>query len=434
VTAHDCVFTLDAVLDERSLSAIRSEVMAVVGGYRAVDDHTFELVGKQPMALFLTKSVGGLPIVPRHIWQSVPLTEWGAAPGATGTAPSMVVGSGPFRFGEWMRGEYLSIARNEDYWVPDLVPVLDTFTWRVFPDTAASLFSLETGETDIGSVPEGQFEDVKASHSELVYVVFDDAGVVNFTMNGDPDRGVFFADQRVRQAMLYALDRDLMIESILNGLGTRADGIYPPPSRAYAPERVTTIYTHDPEHARALLDAAGWRDEDGDGVREKDGVAFRAEILYTEAGPHARQIVTYLQQAWSDVGVELRPAAVAFQILLERQDAGDFDLTLVGYGGLTDDMGLIYRCDAMPPHGYNAARICNPEFDRLNDLSLVELDPMRWRELSIAQGNAANDIAHLGLLWFPRSVVAHHQRVRNLIVNAYTPFPWLSLIWLADGD
>jgi peptide/nickel transport system substrate-binding protein len=434
VTAHDCVFTLDAVLDERSLSGIQSEVVKVVRSYRAVDDQTFELVGRQPMALLIDKSVGGLSIVPRHIWESVPLTEWGSDPGATGADPARVVGSGPFRFGEWVLGDHVSIVRNDDYWVPELVPYLDTFSWQVFPDTGASLISLEVGVTDICSVPEGQLEGFRASHPELIYTIFDNLGWVDFTMNGDPERDSFFVDARVRQAMLYALDRDLIVESILNGVGVRADGIYPPSSRGYAPGRVTTIYDHDPERARALLDAAGWTSEGGDGVREQDGVAFRTEIFYAEAGPNARQVVTYLQQAWRDVGADIQPTAIPFQVLVERQDEGDFELTLIGWGGFLDDQGLLYRCDAFPPHGFNMARICNPEFDRLNDASLVELDPVKRRELLIAQGNAANDIAHLGLLFFNKSVLAHHPRVRNLVVSAHAPFSWLPWVWLTDDD
>jgi peptide/nickel transport system substrate-binding protein len=431
VTAHDCAFTLDAVLDEESLSGIRSEVVKAVRSYRAVDDHTFELVGRQPMALLIDKSVGGLSIVPRHIWKSVPFAEWGSDPGATGADPARVVGSGPFRFGEWVPGDHVSIVRNDDYWVPELVPVLDRFSWQVFRDPDASLFSLEAGETDICFVPPGQFEGLEASHPELTYTIYDDAGWANFTMNGDPERNSLFADTRVRQAMLYALDRDLIVESILNGLGVRADGIYPPPSRGYAPARVTTIYDHDPERAWALLDAAGWVDP-GDGVRERDGASFRTEIFYPEAGPHARQVVTYLQQAWREIGVEIQPTAIPFQALVERHDEGDFELTLLGWGGFLDDQGLLYRCDAFPPHGFNMARICNPEFDRLNDASLVELDPMNRRELVIAQGNAANDIAHLGLLHFTKSIVASQPRVRNLVISAHAPFGWLPWVWLAD--
>ncbi|MDQ3655348.1 MAG: ABC transporter substrate-binding protein, partial [Chloroflexota bacterium] len=211
-------------------------------------------------------------------------------------------------------------------------------------------------------------------------------------------------------------------------------GVYPPPSNAYAPDRVTTIYNHDPDRARSLLDAAGWIDDDGDGVREKDGVTFRTEILYGDAGPYGRQIVTYLQQAWREIGVDVRTKSVPFSVRLERETTGDFEIILLGWAGFRDDLGILYRCDAIPPNGFNIARICNPEFDRLNDESLFELDPDKRRELLIEQGNVVNDSAHLGLLHFTRTVLAAQPRVRNFHANAYQEIwshPWM---WLAGDE
>jgi len=115
VTAHDCAFTLDAVLDVRSLGTFRSDVASVVARYRAIDDHKFELRFRRPTADPFEKSIRGLSILPRHVWQPIPLNEWGAAPGATGADPSQVVGSGPFRFGEWARGQHVTVVRNDDF-------------------------------------------------------------------------------------------------------------------------------------------------------------------------------------------------------------------------------------------------------------------------------------------------------------------------------
>ncbi len=435
VTAHDCVFTLDAVLDESGLSAARSDVAEVVGRYRAIDDHTFELVARRPVAFLLDRSVGGLSIIPKHIWQGIPYADWGAAPGATGSDPAQVIGSGPFRFGEWVREDHVSVVRNDDYWVPDFVPTIDRFTWRALPDANVAVQSLKVGEADICGVPAGQYNVMLESHPALTYVVYDDSSWTGFAMNGDPDSGSFFTDPRVRQAMLYALDRDQIVERFLNGLAVRADGIYPPQSTAYAPDRVTTIYNHDPDRARALLEDAGWIDN-GDGLREKEGVTFRTEILYGDAGPYGQQIVTYLQQAWREIGVDVRTTAIPFLVRLERETEGDFEIVLLGFGwsGFGDDVGIVFRCDAVPPHGYNVARICNPEFDRLNDKWLFELDPEKRRELLIEQGNVVNDNAHLGLLHFNKAVVAAQPRVRNFHASAYHGIwshPWM---WIAGDE
>ena len=275
---------------------------------------------------------------------------------------------------------------------------------------------------------------LRDSHPEFSILTHDELGWANYTLNGDPEHLPFFVDARVRQAMLFALDRDAMIESMLDGFGVRADGIYPPPSPAYAPERVTTIYDHDPARARILLDEAGWVDADGDSGREQDGVTFRAEILYAQAHELSRQIVTYLQQAWSEIGLDIQPRAIAFPEMQERQASGDFEVTFHGWGGFLDDQGALYRCDALPPHGFNLQRICNPEFDRLNDASLFELDPVKRRELWIEQGNIVNDGAHLGLLFFRTSTYATQPRVKNFVASPYSTSWPLAWIWLEDTD
>jgi len=432
VTADDCVFTLDAVLDERSLSGIRSIVLREVASYRAVDEHTFELVGKQPIATLLDNSVGGLAIVPRHIWEAIPLDDWGSAPGSTGDDPSQVIGSGPYRFGEWSSEGHVSIVRNDNYWVPEMIPALDEASWLVLPETSAAVQALVAGEVDYCFVPPVEVESLRESNPELTLLAYDSSSWLCYAANGDPDHLPFFVDPRVRQAMLYALDRDAMVATMLGGYGARADGIYPPPSPFWAPERVTTIYGHDPDRARALFDAAGWR-EGTNGVRVKDGVQFRVEMIFVELETLRRQVVTYLQQAWRDVGIEVQPVALEFAILGERLDTGDYAIALAGLG-VSGEQGDLYRCDRLPPNGGNIQRICNPEFDRLNDASLVELDPVKRRELVIEQGNVVNDAATLGLLFFRQATVGARSRLRNFFANDYAQAGALPWIWLAEGE
>ncbi len=433
VTSGDCVFTVDAVLDQRSLSGIQSIFNKVIEGYRAIDDHSFELVARQPIATLLDNSVGSLAILPRHIWEPVPLEEWGAAPGATGTDPSQVIGSGPFRFKEWVRDGYVSIVRNDAYWVPEMIPVIDEFTWRVLPETNATVQALIADEIDFCGVPPVQVEPLRASQPELAFTIYDEYSWEHYIVNDDPERMPFFTDARVRQAMLYALDRDALIDSMLDGYGTRADGIYPPSSMAYAPERVTTIYDFDPARARSLLHEAGWV-EAGDGGRAKDGVRLRVEMLFPDAGELRRQIATYLQQAWREVGIEVEATAIALPILIERLDAGDFEIVIISRSWIGDDLGDLYRCNALPPNGGNSQRICNPEFDRLNDASLFELDPGKRRELLIAQGNVVNDAATLGLLYFQKTILASQPSLRNFFSNTHSLAGCLPWIWLADDE
>ncbi len=119
----------------------------------------------------------------------------------------------------------------------------------------------------------------------LAVATYPTADFTFYLTNLDPEKTTLFQDVRVRQALLYALDRESIARDILLENALVAHGTQPVISYAYAPERLTTQYTYDPEKAKALLAEAGWADADGDGILEKDGTPFSFEVLYTAGSP-----------------------------------------------------------------------------------------------------------------------------------------------------
>ncbi len=432
VTAHDCVMTFEAVMAEESISPLGSEFTGSVASMRAVDDHTFEIVSKEPVALFLEKTVSSIPIMPAHIWGDIPHSEWASSPGSTGTDPSQVIGSGPFKFVEWVLGDHVTIERNEDYWQPERVPNIDRFTIRVITEPESAVQSVITGESDtmrgMAASQIDRFDGIESVEIET----FDTMSFNSFLMNADVEKGLPFADTKVRQALMYAVDREMIVESMLMGIGTPAIGVQPPSSPAYAPDRVNTVYTYDPELAASLLEEAGWVDTDGDGIREKDGEPFSVEFIYGEGTPLNEQLVPYLQQVFRDIGVDVQPRSGPIPTISEQTIQGNYELTLIGITWNLDDQGVLYRCDAFPPAGFNLARHCNPEYDRLNDESILELDPEKRRELIIEQGNVSNDDAHYGHLLFGQSVVPMNTRVRNAFNSAFGNLWSLTDAWVTE--
>jgi peptide/nickel transport system substrate-binding protein len=282
VTADDVIFTIDSVIDETSLSPRRTTVLNVLESYRKIDDHTVELVAVDRLATFVSETVGQFGIVPKHIWESIPFAEWGSAPGSTGQDPTQVIGSGPFKFVEWVLDDHVTVTRNDQYWDTEHTPVIDDFVFRVVADTTSALQSVVTGESDITGVDPTQAATLRESNPELTIEEYDTFGFTYYEFNLDPAKALPFTDVKVRQALMYALDRDLMVNTIYQGLATRADGTQPTLSIAYAPDRINTIYTYQPEKAEQLLTEAGWVDSDGDGIRDKDGARFSFEFFYSE--------------------------------------------------------------------------------------------------------------------------------------------------------
>ena len=130
-------------------------------------------------------------------------------------------------------------------------------------------------------------ETVEATEG-LRVAVYPTRGFTFYMTNLDPEKTEFFLEKPVRQALLYALDRESIVNDILLGYAEVAQGTQPVISYAYAPDRITTPYTYDPEKAKALLAEAGWTDTDGDGIVDKDGTAFAFELIYPSGIADAR--------------------------------------------------------------------------------------------------------------------------------------------------
>jgi peptide/nickel transport system substrate-binding protein len=332
---------------------------------------------------------------------------------------------------EWDLGSHVTIERNDDYWLPERVPHIDSFTIQVIADVDSAVQSVMVGESDAmrGMAP-AQFEGVQKANPHIDILTYDNMGWTAFLMNADPELGAFFSETDIRRAMMYAVDREMIVQTMLDGIGTPAVGVQPPGSPAYAPDEVTTVYTYDPGLANSLLDQAGWIDADDDGVRERNGIPFRMDFLYSDSAAVNEQLVPYLTQVFRDIGVEVIPRSLPQPTMVEQVVAGDYQLATFSIFWTLDDLGVLYRCDAMPPAGFNLARHCNAEYDRLNSGSAAEMDADKRRRMIIDQGNISNDDAHYGLLYFTQGVVPVNSRVKNLFFSAFGEMWSLTDAWI----
>jgi peptide/nickel transport system substrate-binding protein len=431
VTADDVIFSFDIMVAEDSLSVRRSGVVDALASYTKVDNKTVQLVSNGPWATFLYDTAFVTGIMPKHLWENVPVGEMGSDPGSTGQDPARVIGSGPFRFVEWVLGDHATIERNADYRDPESTPVIDQFIYRVVADPASAVASLQTGEVDIIEVTPPTAEELR-QNPDLTITDYDTTSFNYFYANQDEVLGLPFTDVKVRQALMYALDRDVIAETIYQGFAVRAVGTQPVLSIAYAPDKVETDYVYDPDKARALLDEAGWAVGDDD-IRAKEGQRLSFEILYAEGQATYEQQIPYMQQSWREVGIELLPTAIPFPTLIDSVNAGNFQMATAGFSwDINGDQGDMYRCNAVPPSGFNRMRYCNPKYDELNDQSARELDEERRIDLLIEQSNIINNDAANGIVVFTRDIMGNGPRVHNFLPNGYFDFWALPYMWVMD--
>jgi peptide/nickel transport system substrate-binding protein len=428
VTADDVAFSFDITLAEDTLSPRRGAVDLMLDSYNVVDEKTIELIAKDRFATFLENTVGLVAIMPKHIWQDVPAADWGTDPGSTGQDASRVVGSGPFKFVEWVQEDHVTLEKNPDYWDTNFVPNIDTFTFRVIPEAASATQALLTGEVDFTEISFAEAPEF-TDNPDLNIAAYDTLNVNWFAANQDPSKTELFVDPKVRQALMYALDRELLAEQVYNGYAIQANGTQPVLSVAYRPEEINTVYDFNVEMANQLMEEAGWVMGD-DGVREMDGVKFEFECLYSEGVATYEQQLPYMQQAWAEIGVNMKPTAVPFTALLDGTDTGNFDMAVFGFQWSVDGGQIdMFGCDFIPPQGFNSMRYCNPEYDELAIAANKELDPEKRVEMLIEASNIVNDEMAAGYLVFRQEINGSRKTLHNYLPNGYSHLWGISLYW-----
>ncbi|MCF3936274.1 ABC transporter substrate-binding protein [Acuticoccus sp. M5D2P5] len=253
-SADDVVFSVDTFLRETHPRLRVS--LEHVESIEAPDENTVVFTLKEPFGPFLgIFEVGTMPIVPKHIYEGTDYT--------TNPANATPIGTGPFKFEEWVKGSYIHLVKNDDYHVEGQ-PYLDEIYWQVIPDAASRAVAFETGEVDV--LPGGSIENWDVPRlTEMDGVCSTGKGWEYFAPHSWMwlnNREGPTADKRFRQAVMYAMDREFMRDVIWNGFGTVAKG--PVSSKTNFFDENLPDYGHDPDKARALLDEMGY---DGTPVR-----------------------------------------------------------------------------------------------------------------------------------------------------------------------
>ncbi len=319
-------------------------------------------------------------IVPRHIYEKISTEAL-----ATYAADDYVSG-GPFTIVERKEGEFVRLERNPDWY--GAKPAIEQLFFRFFADSESQYTSLKAGDVDaIDDVPTAVYATLKPG-DDIAPIggnqgSFRELGINNGCATGVGDGHIALRDVKVRQAINWAIDRELLVAKTLNGFGTPGVGIVPsanPEWDLQVPE--AERYRYDPAKARALLDEAGWTDADGDGVREKDGVSLK--LRYNDRSVGSGSDTTPFITKWlGDIGIATDVSTLDEDSLTAQIGKGEYDLFTWGWTPYVDpDTLLSYfttgqvTIDPTSPL-YNDANSCDPEYDALYVQQNQELDPAK---------------------------------------------------------
>ncbi len=256
--------------------------------------------------------------------------------GTYGTGPYMYVGDGD--------GQAFNFEKNPNYW--GNTPDVDSFTVKNIPDNDAKLLALKNGELDfymgITKISTEAFLEMSQANGFSAKADVDNS-LQTYYMGYNLSDPVF-GDQTVREAVAMAIDKDAIVNNIFGGLYERADTFFAR-SLPYC-DVEQKVYEFDIEAANELLDAAGYLDTNGDGIREKDGVKMSATFAYQTGSASDDDTVVYICDQLSQIGIEVTPNSAAMMDWYTMVVSGQYGLTIFKtQGGYYDPSVVIAGLD-----------------------------------------------------------------------------------------
>ena len=345
MVADDVKFSFERVMDPETAS-VRKSYLDVLDSVEVVDDYNGIFHLKESFAPFETYILQKIPIVPKE---------------AAADLKTHPVGTGPFKFQEWVQGEKLVLVKNEDYWKEDK-PYLDELVFQFMTNYPSLLSSFRAGNTDIIT----WLNNADAEPLEKEGFVIDGMPLYGWFYIGFNTEYPPFDDPKVRQAFKYAVDKQLVLDTAQMGLGLTGDINEGPDSPWYTDE---FNYERDVEKAKEILAEAGF----------PDGLEAEFMVPHTPAeGPIGEAVAASVAEAGITLKInKLPPAEYIDAVFVRRDYPGPM---ICGYSGVPDpdffDYNYLHSNGSWGVFNYS-----NPEVDKLLEEGRTTLDFENRKEI-----------------------------------------------------
>jgi peptide/nickel transport system substrate-binding protein len=381
LTAEDIAWTVNTSREEEWFNhfAVTQNLTA-----KALDDTTVEIKSSVPDPKLPVMDVY---ILPKHIWGKMSADEREKYEGTDG------VGSGPFVLEEFKKGQFTRFKANPNYWRGK--PAVDKVVLRKFNNPDAMVAALKTGELDAAEdIPTSGFNNLKQDDN-IVTVEGYQGAMGEIAINGGdglkkPHPALL--DPKVRQAIGHAIDKQTIVNRALGGLGIPAQTLSTSPDPRWSPDIADGVLpTFDLDRANAILDDAGYKDTDGDGIREMPGGGEPLNFRYMVRSDsvNAKPIAEFFTGWLEEIGIGTTRKTVDDSQLTEIIGKGDYDMFFWGWVPFVDPDTMLsyFTCDQIaddpdnPTDYYNDANYCDPGYDKLYKQQKVELDDQKRLDL-----------------------------------------------------
>jgi len=369
-----------------------------------VDALTVRFTLKEPFAPFLEQTTLG--IIPKHLFRDTPVGDLDQA--AFNTRP---VGTGPYKVKE-VAADHILLEAYEGY--HGAHPYISKVEFRFYPDYDSVLAAYRRGEVmGISRIAIKDLPQARTLENLRVYTTRLSGYRIIYLNLRDP----IFQDPLVRRALLYALDRQKIVDEVLSGQAIVAHSPIMPNSWAYDP--TIRQYHYDPAQARELLTRAGWVDSDGDGIRDRGGEKFEF-TLATNDDPQRAAIIAEVSRQWAQVGLRVYTETPGWvELVSDYLIPRRFDAVLTAWEQMPVDPDAYpwWHSTQITGTGQNYASWVNR--DASEALEQARLTPDREKRLALYQQFQAifADQVPAILLFYPLYHYGVDKEVRNVYIS-----------------
>lgn len=422
-TAEDVVFTYNMVAnpatgspsagkfaDVQGAAEVAAGTADTVSGFSAPDEHTFQITLTKPN-IGIVGLTGNIFIIPQHALADVPVDEMDTTDFFT---KSPNVGLGPYVFQEYKTDQYVHLVKNPAFREGE-VDIDEIYLRPVTSDVATA--QLGTGEMDLAQISPADLETVEALDG-IEVASGPGAGFIRTSVN---QQKPYLSDVRLRQAMLYAVDRQQLIDEALGGKAQPVNSSF---MTNALPDDLET-YDYDPDKARELLAEMNWDPNQViqltwiPGQRDRDTAA------------------TVLEAQLGEVGIKLELNQVQPGEMTDMMNAQSYDMTLYGGGNYATEPFAVYpidSCSTWYPGGANLSYWCNEEFDQLMLEANATVDEAARYDLFQQAARIENAEVPMIYLYNPDTIWAYSDRIQGFepMGDQTNPF-WNVQEWSLDG-
>jgi peptide/nickel transport system substrate-binding protein len=368
VTARDVLFTYRAIMSPSNDVETRFGYESIAS-IAAPDPYTVVITLRQPYAPIISDFFGGdsnYPILPAHLLASAPninRVPFNADP----------VGSGPYRFERWERGDRITLAANRSYYAG--TPHIARLVLPFEPDDSTTIERLQTGEIDAAfNQDASRITALRGiAHHRVVVTPVPYFYALAFNLS-DP----LVADPAIRKALALAIDRRTLTRKISGGVyhaGPAMRGLF-----TWAYDARVAQVPYDPAQSAALLTRDGWV-RGADGIRTKNGKRLSLQLSFANGEDITTRFAVAIAAAARAAGIELTLRGFDRSQYLGRDGpllGGHYEVSLYDYQGTYDpDATWLLACSERAPNGFNVARYCNPQVDALLQRGAASYDRAR---------------------------------------------------------